>query len=168
MWGAQCQEGGQRGAQEDQRKHCRSGLTDAVLCFHLRDRCWIWTRCLAPSSLLQDIYACQPGAAPSVCQGALPADTQWDQGGWLRLTTVAQQLLVPWGGQHKLPAPASWVVLSTAGGAPKLTFSRLPPCRSSPSASLQNLNFKRKEKKASHCTGCADPPRQNSVGQRPS
>lgn len=40
-----------------------------MLCFHLHEHCSNWTSCLLPSSLLQEIYTCQPASTPSLCWG---------------------------------------------------------------------------------------------------
>lgn len=41
-----------------------------MLCFHLHEHCSNCTCFLLPSSLLQEIYTCQPASAPSLCWGA--------------------------------------------------------------------------------------------------
>lgn len=96
-----------------------------------------WTLCFAFINMTTAVTAWSllPSFEPSmpVSQGALLANTQWDRGGCLRHTTVAQQLPVPWGGQpNYLHQP------------PGLLLAQLEvplTCRSPPSASLQNLHL---------------------------
>lgn len=131
------QETGSSGATECEEHHSRTmGSKEPRKTRGTVSGLYWWTLCFAFISMTAAINACSllPSFEPStpVSQGALLASTQWDQGGCLRHTTVAQQLSVSWGGQpnylHQPPG------LLSAQLEVHLT------CRS-PSASLWKLHL---------------------------